>query len=212
VGVATTQSSDDQEIVAASATSDTVVESPAPAGAPAGWRPVGGASEGYTLALPPGWMDFPLNASSMDGLNLKELARANPALADALGNQRAVLDAGGKMFAYEEKHAGSVNVNLIVAPGDGARLADVANQVPIQLTDLGAKDLKTERVTLAGGEAVRMTFTMPFKVPGGSVINVAQAQYVMVKKGRVLIFTGSTPDRARDGEAIESIARTLNFA
>ncbi|MFN2503101.1 MAG: hypothetical protein ABR540_02510 [Acidimicrobiales bacterium] len=183
---------------------------PAPAVAvPEGWRTVGGPGEGYTIALPPEWSDLPLSDPSVDDA-MQEMLQANPQLEDVITTQvRNVLDSGGKLFAFADSGAGAVNINLIVVPSGGASLKQVSSEIPVQLADVGAKDIQVENVVLPAGRALKMSFYQSLNAPNGEAFRVEQRQYVVVQGREVFVLTLSTPDMASDGEVLDAIAHTL---
>lgn len=207
---------DDTSLVA---TGDTAADEPqvtpttsTPAAVPAGWRTVGGTSAGYRLSLPPNWTDLPLDGATIDSLSVNQILKANPTLANALNGQlRTVLENGGKLFAFETSGAGEVNINLIATPSGGATLAQISAALPVEITDLGARDLRTDKVKLAAGEAFRLVYTLPLKVPGGPTVNIEQSQYIVAHGRQIFILTASTPNRARDGATLDAIAQTLSI-
>lgn len=205
-GILAKQDSSGSDVPVAAAADD----QPAPAVAvPEGWRTLGGPGEGYSLALPPEWSDLPLSDPSVDDA-MQEMVRTNPQLEDVLTTQvRNVLDRGGKLFAFADSGAGSVNVNLIVVPSGGASLKQVSSAIPVQLADVGAQDIQVENVVLPAGRALKMSFYQSLNGPNGQAFRIEQRQYVVVQGREVFVLTLSTPDMAADGELLDGIAHTL---
>jgi hypothetical protein len=211
-GVATNTESDDDTVLAADdTTASNASVQQTPVSVPAGWRTIGGKLEGYSIALPPGWSDLPLDALTL-GDAIEDTVKANPALANALqGQLREILNQGGKLFAFQDGSDGAVNINLIATPSGGASLADIKGVVPVELTDAGARGLRAETVRTPAGDALKVAYTLPLRMPGGPTVNVEQTQYVFVRGRQVYVLTGSTPNRTRDGATIDGIAGTLSF-
>ncbi|MCA1693037.1 MAG: hypothetical protein LC733_12895, partial [Actinobacteria bacterium] len=112
-------------------------------------------------------------------------------------------------FAFADSGAGAVNINLIVVPSRGASLKQVSSEIPVQLADVGAKDIQVENVVLPAGRALKMTFYQSLNAPNSEAFRVEQRQYVVVQGREVFVLTLSTPDMASDGEVLDAIAHTL---
>lgn len=189
-----------------SAKSDTAsTASTGPAAAPDGFRSITVEKDGFSLAVPVEWKEVPLTAAELD-----PFLQANPELTSLVGNDPTSFLEKTKFFAFDEDRSGT-NVNVIKSPNE-ATVADLVAGLGDVLTgQLGAKDVKVEKVALPGGEVAKAYYVLPFNLPDGGSDTVTQIQFhfVVDKVDTVLTFTLSPGYGEPD--VPDKIAATFRF-
>ena len=180
---------------------------PAAPALPGGWRTVGDAAAGFSVALPGGWTDVALDAVTMDRL-LNEVRTADPELGANLGHQaRQAAAAGGRLLAFETDRRGALNMTVITSDSGGATLGEVERDMTAELAALGVADISQERVTLAAGPALRLTYGVRV-----ADIGVRQVVHMVIGGGNVFAVTVTTDDPERDRPTIDGIAHSFTIS
>ena len=179
-------------------------DAPAAPVVPGDWRTVRDTAAGFSVALPDGWTDVPLDAGTMDRL-LNEARRADPEFGASLDYQaRQAAAAGGRLLAFETDRGGALNMTVMTSDSGGATLGDVQRDMTAELAALGVADISQERVTLPAGPAFRLTYDV--RVGG---IGVRQVVHMVIGGGDVFAVTVTTDEPERDGPTIDGIARSF---
>lgn len=140
---------------------------------------------GFTIDMPAGWHQPPLDPGSFDQ-TAAALRAQNPKLASALEAARASLGQGSRLFAIDPADGSSVN--LIVTTTQGRSLTDLVAQAVRQLEQVGAGSLREERTNVGSRPAVRLEFSLAVRGETGT-LTVPETQYYVVDDGRLFILT-----------------------
>jgi hypothetical protein len=174
---------------------------------PGGWRTVRDGTAGFSVALPDGWTDVALDAGTMDRL-LNEVRRADPGFGAALDHQaRQAAAAGGRLLAFETDRGGTLNMTVMTSASEGATLGEVQRDMTAELAALGVSGISQQRVTLAAGPALRLTYDVRV-----ADIGVRQVIHMVIGGGNVFAVTLTTDDPERDGPTIDGIAQSFTIA
>ncbi|MGH9225912.1 MAG: hypothetical protein ACRD2W_19465 [Acidimicrobiales bacterium] len=162
------------------------VTAPPPA---AGYTRVTG--ENFTIDMPVGWHQPPLDPASFDQA-ATALRAQNPNLAEGLEAIRQSLGQGSRLFAIDPADGSSVN--LIVTGSDGKSLSALVGDAVRQLTGVGVTDLREEPVRVGARAGVRLEFGFPVKGTAGS-LSVPETQVYVVNDDLLFVLTllGSNP-------------------
>jgi len=177
---------------------------PAVPALPGGWRTVRDGAAGFSVALPDGWTDIALDAGTMERL-LNEVRRADPEFGANLDHQaRQAAAAGGRLLAFETNRGGTLNMTVMTSDSEGATLGEVQRDMTAELATRGVADISQERVTLAAGPALRLTYDV--RVAG---IGVRQVIHMVIGGGTVFAVTLTTDDPERDGPTMDGMAQSF---
>ena len=146
-----------------------------------------------SLGVPKSWTAITRDELEETGA-LDRFAKDNPAVATTL---RGVLrpDSPLKFFALDPavEQGFVTNVNVVVQDvPDDMELHDLARSTAQELAGLGVvRDVKTTRVSLPAGPALRITYEMDVRY-GNVTRAVATLQYAMLEDGSSYVITYST--------------------
>ena len=165
------------------------VTAPPPA---AGYTRVTG--ENFTLDMPVGWQQPPLDSASFDQA-ATALRAQNPNLAEGLEAIRQSLGQGSRLFAIDPADGSSVN--LIVTGAGGKSLTALVGDAIRQLTGAGIAEVHEEPVRVGARNGVRLEFGLPVKGTAGS-LKVPETQVYVVDDGLLFVLTllGTNPSLA----------------
>ena len=175
-------------------------------------------ASGFALTLPDGWRRIDLAGDDVDRFMDAGLDAMSPEAADALRNQVRTMAASGiKLFAIDQNGITPefvTNANVLVLPTGGVSLdliePTVVSQLEATLTDING-DVETERVTLPAGEALKISYELGLSPAGGSDVNVAIHQYLVVgDTNGVYLTVSGVPGEDLESTALE-IAQTLEL-
>lgn len=156
------------------------VTAPPPA---AGYTRVTG--ENFTIDMPVGWEQPPLDPASFDQA-AATLRAQNPSLAEGLEAIRASLAQGSRLFAIDPADGSSVN--LIVTGTGGRSLADLVGDAIRQLAAVGVRDVQEETVRVGARPGRRLAFGLPVKGTTGT-FNVPETQVYVVADDLLFVLT-----------------------
>jgi hypothetical protein len=146
------------------------------------------------VALPSSWKVVDAK-HVLTSAQLLALEQENPELGSALS---AISQPGSpvKFFAFDPvtRHQFATNVNVVVSPiGQKINFDLYASALASEIRSLSSvSQLKSARVTLPGGPAVRLSYRLDFTVRGKR-IQVATLQYGFLRGGtRSVVFTYTT--------------------
>jgi hypothetical protein len=131
---------------------------PAPSPVPEGWKKIGTPVNGFSVAIPPGWVDIDLTAADLkEALEKAGIEGASQANLQASLNQLKGLNA---LYAIDAKSVSSgFATNLNGFCQNVARPVDqMKEDARTQLTQVGATDLEITDSTVAGQPAVRIDY------------------------------------------------------
>jgi hypothetical protein len=168
---------------------------------------------GFSFSLPAGWKQVPLNGGDVTAL-LKAATHDDPSLSNALSSEVASAASKGiKIFAVGPV-SGSVasNVNVIVSSAAGAptgrAFAQAAEaQAKIELTQVGATNLKTSIVNNALGTAGQVTYQLHLKNAGPEFGEQVYVQH----KSSVEIVTVTTASKASSQATAQVIGNSWRW-
>jgi hypothetical protein len=157
------------------------------AGAPAGWRRIGVAEQGFSLAVPDGWQELS-PALLADSGAMDDLREANPDAVGALEQAQAAIEQGDiALFAFDtddERLASGFasNLNAInVGPVDGSAeeaATEVAEAIRQQIPITG--EVETETAVLPAGDAAVLRYEWEITDADGAARSVSVAQYAII--------------------------------
>jgi hypothetical protein len=156
--------------------------------APAGFRVIRDAGEGFAVAVPADWQRIPLpdDLDQFDREAIKLTAR-NDKLAPAIVQARQLLQFGGKFMVVRPDGASSIN--LTVDKTEEKTLAEVGRATSASLTESGATNLQQEMTTSGAGPALKLKFRYPIEGAGGTTVQADEIQYFVLHEGRSYVLT-----------------------
>jgi hypothetical protein len=162
------------------------------------------------VVLPSGWEEVPLDADQIQAF-IDDAGASNPEIADALeGALSGVSDLGVAMFAIAPDMSTDTfvtNTNLILTPNDGTSLDDTKTAQVDYLEQLGATDVTSTEVDVAGSPALKAEYSLEMNGADGAV-PVYGIQYVIFGDDSVGILTVTSVSDA-PAEDAEAMAQSL---
>jgi hypothetical protein len=185
-----------------------------------GWIRYTKASEGFTLALPPEWLQVDMNAAAIDTA-LKKLANSDPNLKSMLTEQvRSAAANGVKFFGFDapedlaSEEIALMNVGKSSAATD-MPLETIARAVLNQYNDLPTvlKPVTLKRIQLPAGDARQFQVNIKLQDGTGKTREIEMTQYILINGGYPYFISFSTPrDQAETYAPIfEKIAQSFQF-
>lgn len=171
-------------------------------------------ADGFALAVPPGWTVLKLEPGTLDE-TLKQGIRANPDLkAMEQGIRQQV--AAGVRFLATETASGGPNVNVLKTPVRGKPSLDAAAAEFVkgfEALPSVKRPIARRRVELRPGEAERLDFVLPVKLPGGGSDRLAMTAYLLVRGQQlyVVTLTSNVGEAAKYKATFERIAQSFRF-
>lgn len=170
--------------------------------APAGYSVVKNDDAGVTLAVPDDWSSLTLT-EDVSELNrtINSLRVGRPEIGEAL-NQARILATRlrGRVFAVHPD--GSTYASVTVDRAQERTLDEVLAVVREALAEEGASGLSDERVNLAAGPAVRVSYSIEQPSEDGDGTPIDKVQYYVLKDGRAYLLEVG-------GEAEPDLADTI---
>lgn len=168
--------------------SPTVAESPSPgADAPEGWRRIGVAEQGFSIAVPEEWEELSPDVISDSGV-MEQMLEANPDAAVALEHAQVAIESGQiALFAFDTSGAETgfaTNLNVINVgddvQGSTAEQAaeEIAEAIRQEIPIVG--EVETETTTLPAGEAAVLNYEWQVDDGQGTVTTVTVSQYAII--------------------------------
>jgi len=163
-----------------------------------------------SVTLPPGWTNIPTSPDQF-AKYLDSAAKDNPKLARQLTAQmKAATSNALIMLAVRSSDASadfSTNVDLGVAPSDGATAAQGVDSLKSQLTAAGTENVVVSVQPIAGHDALLATYDVHI---GATGMLVHSAAYAVIGPTQIafLAVTTTGPDAAA---AARQIAATITF-
>jgi len=179
---------------------------------PEGFTVVDRSSDGFTIALPPGWQNFDLTSADVDAI-VQAATEANPNLQGDVGNAvKKLVDEGGLLYASDTSNPGKflTNVNLIKVTGVTSGLGLLQQQAQTQLTAAGATNVSSTQVSLPAGDAVRTTYTVPVTLSDGTKAEIAGLQVYFLTQGNLYVLTFSTDQPDKYGKTFDQVIATFD--
>ena len=179
---------------------------------PEGFTVVDRSSDGFVIALPPGWQNFDLTSADVDAI-VKAAAEANPNLQGDVGNAvKKLVDEGGLLYASDTSNPGKflTNVNLIKVTGVTSGLGLLQQQAQTQLTAAGATNVSSTQVSLPAGDAVRTTYTVPVTLSDGTKAEIAGLQVYFLTQGNLYVLTFSTDQPDKYSKTFDQVIATFD--
>ena len=128
---------------------------------PGSSQPAGIGTQPVSMTLLPNWRKIELTDAGLRGA-LDQASASNPLLAKTL---QALLQSGGYLrfalyaIGYDgDRYIG--NVNVAESPLAGLGLEAMGPLLESQLRGLGGQNIETTQLTLPGGPAVRLSYTL----------------------------------------------------
>jgi hypothetical protein len=175
-------------------------------------------ANGYAVTLPDGWVRLDLSGEDVDQFLQSGVDAMAPEAAEAFKEQvRSAAASGIKLFAIDQNGITPefvTNANVLVIPTGGVSLdlieSTVVSQLETTLPNING-EIETERVTLPSGEALHISYVLGLQPEGGSDVDVAIHQFLMVgdTSGVYLTVSGLPGDETAD-KALE-LAQTFEF-
>ena len=193
----------------ASGTSETTGTRPP---VPEGFTVVDRSSDGFTIALPPGWQNFDLTSADVDAI-VQAATEANPNLQGDVGNAvKKLVAEGGLLYASDTSNPGKflTNVNLIKVTGVTSGLGLLQQQAQTQLTAAGATNVSSTQVSLPAGDAVRTTYTVPVTLSDGTKAEIAGLQVYFLTQGNLYVLTFSTDQPDKYSKTFDQVIATFD--
>jgi hypothetical protein len=191
----------------------------AAADAPAGWRRIGVAEQGFSLAVPDGWQELS-PALLADSGAMDDLREANPDAVGALEQAQAAIEGGDiAIFAFDTDDEGlasgfASNLNAInVGPVDGSAeeaATEVAEAIRQQIPITG--DVEAETAVLPAGDAAVLRYEWEIADAEGAARSVSVAQYAIIGasgSGFILSMSAASDAFAEYEEVFVQIAESF---
>jgi hypothetical protein len=178
---------------AAPAPSASESSSPAYAGAsiPDGWKKIGSSVNGFTVAIPKGWVDIDLTASDLkEGLAKAGIEGPSQATLESSLEQLKGLNS---LYAVDSSTTSSgfaTNFNGF-CQNASKPIYQMKNDAKVSLTNVGATNLEVTETSVGGNAAVRATYNLKSAL---GLLEGVQVQ-VPVADGKTCVLTIT----ARDG-------------
>jgi hypothetical protein len=157
------------------------------ADAPAGWRRIGVAEQGFSLAVPDAWQELSPALIADSGL-MDDMRESNPDAAGALEQAQAAIEQGSiALFAFdtdEERLASGFASNLnainVGSVGGSAEEAadEVAEAIRQQIPITG--EVETSTTSLPAGDAAVLTYEWELAGTDGAARPVHVTQYAII--------------------------------
>jgi len=179
---------------------------------PEGFTVVDRSSDGFTIALPPGWQNFDLTSADVDAI-VQAATEANPNLQGDVGNAvKKLVDEGGLLYASDTSNPGKflTNVNLIKVTGVTSGLGLLQQQAQTQLTAAGATNVSSTQVSLPAGDAVRTTYIVPVTLSDGTKAEIAGLQVYFLTQGNLYVLTFSTDQPDKYSKTFDQVIATFD--
>jgi len=148
-----------------------------------GWKLTTAADNRFAISTPPTWEAKTLTPANL-ATQLDEIAKKNPQLAGSLKGQSAEYVAKIKLLAYETSpnvtRDGFIpNVNVL----HEVEKTEITYDEGIKAweKELSAYKPSIRKVRGAAGELVEIKFTMPMKLTNNQTVNLASAQYLILR-------------------------------
>jgi hypothetical protein len=148
-----------------------------------GWKLTTVSASKFAIASPPSWDIKTLTPSNM-AAQIEEIAKKNPQLAGSLKGQSAEYVAKIKFIGYEttpavvrEGFIPNVNVLHEVAKAD----MTLDDWIKIAGEELAAYKPTIRKVRGSAGDMAETRFTLPLKLSNTQSVNLASAQYLIVR-------------------------------
>lgn len=211
--------SDDKDSTAkCQETTTTAGGAPAPSGAPAGFVAVDVPAEGFSLALPSTWKQVVIDGKTIERVAAEQEKKVSKTQKVVNDQIRSLAGVNGKLFAYDTC-IGTTTLSVVRSEVRGVNLEAVEQIIPAQFTQQGMRDIKTEKVTIAAGPAVRVEANQDFTRSDGKKVNLFRLQYYVISApqgpdntSKQFILTLATDDPGRDRAALEAIGQTFKAA
>jgi hypothetical protein len=189
----------------------------APPGTPAGFVVVDVPAEGFSLALPATWKQVVIDQQAIQRM-LEQADKKVSKTEEIVNNQvKALANVNGKLFAYDTC-IGTTTLSVVKSDVRGVNLDAVEQIIPAQFQQQGMRDIKTERVTIAAGPAIKVTAVQNFERSDGKTVDLFRVQYYVLSApnpeqvSKQYILTLATDNPGRDQPALEAIGQTFKAA
>jgi hypothetical protein len=183
---------------------------PPPAVLPAGYVRHGGAKDGYTIGLPRSFREFSAKAAGLDksldfvkDKDQRDLIASMLRGAAANGNLRLLVDVASPERSTRQ-YATTVNILKVGEPVPGS-FEGFEDQYVEGLTTAGAKDVRTEVITLPAGRSLHATYTLSPPLFGHG------EQYIFADDDWVFTVTLTTDRPAAYRETFKKVAQTFRI-
>ena len=170
------------------------------------------SSDGFVIALPPGWQNFDLTSADVDAI-IAAATQANPNLQGDVGDAvKKLVNEGGLLYASDTSNPGKflTNVNLIRVAGVTSGLGLLQQQAQTQLTAAGATNVSSTQVSLPAGDAVRTTYTVPVTLADGTKTEVAGLQVYFLTQQNLYVLTFSTDQPDKYTKTFDQVIATFS--
>ena len=160
--------------------------------APAEFKVLSDAADGYAIAVPNAWQEMPLNPDlEVFDPATNRIRIANPKLASAIVLARIIAGSGGQMMAVDPE--GKVSVNLTTGPAESDDLQKVSAGIIAAQIKNGSTPPQAARTTIAGEPAVRLAFESTVATDDGD-IRTSQIQHIFHHNKMTYILTAMNAD------------------
>ncbi|MBI5651367.1 MAG: hypothetical protein HZC40_13140 [Chloroflexi bacterium] len=148
-----------------------------------GWKLAVLSADKFAIASPPSWEIKTLTPTNL-AAQIDELAKKNPQLASSLKGQSAEYVAKIKFIGYETatsvvREGFMPNVNVI----HNVEKSDLTLEDWIKASEKELAQYKPSirRVRGSAGEMAEIKFTLPLKIANNQTVNLASAQYLILR-------------------------------
>lgn len=172
---------------------------------PDSWTVVNVDAEGYSIALPDGWVTASADDLKDSGV-FDELAEQNPEARVALEQAKQGIENGSvSFFAFETgrrtaRYGFATNVNVVNVPDPGndtpRQVADqMATALPLQIP--GLQVIRTDTLSLPAGEAALVESTWTLQQASGP-IDLRLTQYLVLAGDTGYVLSMTSPNATAD--------------
>jgi hypothetical protein len=174
---------------------------------PSGFKRIGGAANGISVAVPKSWSGFDLTRADLQK-GLQQLGLSGSALLQfqqslrTLASNKAVWAADRKSIKVSPNRF-ATNLNGFCQPSSASSSEQLISAVKQQLGQINAKVGKAAEVRIDSGKAVRVLYTL-----ANRGVEIKGTQYYVLAPGKVCSVTLST-DLAGKQRLFDQIGRTV---
>lgn len=158
---------------------------------PEGFTVVQDAKEGFAIAIPSTWTLIPLSANPATfDRDANALRLKNKKLASILNQARVLGQSGGLFMAVAED--GVTSVNLTADKAKEKTVEEIVTASIAALETVKATNIAQEPATLAGKQAIKLSFKLGVETDNG-VVPTDEVQHYLLQSKKAYILTVAAP-------------------